>query len=106
MSLQNNRVWDYQNDQFVHRLLQTSANNDKLVGKDCNEKPVEKQMLALEMECMTWVYARSARVFGSVSYLNLCKQKKPRNSSFIRTQWGCNGPLYVKIIIILLLFFT
>ena len=65
MSLSNNRVWDYQNDVFVHRLFQTSgvseneANEGKLVekvSKDsvcCSfEKPIEKQILQLEMQCM------------------------------------------------------
>jgi len=66
MSLSNNRVWDYQNDVFVHRLFQTSgvseneANEGKLVEKqmvineNCcsSEKPIEKQILELEMQCM------------------------------------------------------
>jgi len=53
MCLSDNKVWDYANDVFVHRLLQ--SNNFKQVEleeKDSKESEISKQMLALEMECM------------------------------------------------------
>jgi len=54
MALNDNRVWDYHGDYFVHRLIQNESSRKIIETKDNGEDPKEKAEIELniQMECM------------------------------------------------------
>jgi len=54
MALNDNRVWDYHGDYFVHRLIQNETSRKIIETKDNGEDPKEKAEIELniQMECM------------------------------------------------------